>query len=144
MLITRSRSVSLPKAPVLMAMLMAAVVALTQASAAVQQPAEPGTVRGQAMGSGMGRMPVNEAQVAAMMAERQKMMADMKAMDKKLEELVARMKAVSGTGKMAAIEAVVTELAAERGRMGRMMTLQDGMMMSCPMLQAPEKESTNR
>jgi hypothetical protein len=58
----------------------------------------------------------------AMMAEREKMMADMKAADQRLDELVATMNTASGTDKMAATTAVVTEMVTQRR------TMQAGMM----------------
>jgi hypothetical protein len=82
---------------------------------------------------------------AAMMAERQKMMADMKAVDQKLNELVARMKSAQGETKVDAIAAVVQELVAQHTRMrDRMMTMQGGMMdgmmsMMSTMQNAPRK-----
>ena len=58
----------------------------------------------------------------AMMAEREKMMADMKAADQRLDSLVATMNTASGMEKMAATATVVTEMVTQRR------TMQDGMM----------------
>jgi hypothetical protein len=50
-----------------------------------------------------------DAKCQAMMAEKNKMMADMKAADRRLDDLVAAMTAASGMDKMTATAAVVTE-----------------------------------
>lgn len=63
-----------------------------------------------------------EAKCQAMMAEREKMMTDMKAADQRLDGLVARMNTTSGTEKMTATAAVVTEMVTEQR------TARDGMM----------------
>jgi hypothetical protein len=57
-----------------------------------------------------------------MMAEREKMMTDMKAADQRLDDLVAKMKTASGMEKMAATATVVSEMVAQRR------TMRDGMM----------------
>ena len=57
-----------------------------------------------------------------MMAEREKMMADMKAADQRLDDLVATMNTASGMEKMAATTTVVTEMVTQRR------TMRDGMM----------------
>ena len=65
----------------------------------------------------------------AMMAEREKMMADMKAADQRLDDLVATMNTASGMEKMAATAAVVTEMVTQRRTMREgMMKMQQGMM----------------
>jgi len=112
------------------AVVMAAVFLLAPASAAVQQQPQPasGATRGRAMTPAMGQM-VDEGQASAMMAERQQMMANMKAMDKTLDALVAKMTDARGTEKVDAIAAVVKELAAQRTRMRDQMTMVDGRMM---------------
>jgi len=70
-----------------------------------------------------------EAKCQAMMAEKEKMMADMKAADQQLDALVATMNTASGTDKMAAITAVVSEMATQRRTMrDGMMKMQEGMM----------------
>ncbi len=64
-----------------------------------------------------------------MMAEREKMMADMKAADQRLDSLVARMNTASGTEKMAATATVVTEMVTQRRTMQEgMMKMEQGMM----------------
>ena len=63
-----------------------------------------------------------EAKCQAMMAEKEKMMTDMKAADQRIDDLVATMNAASGMEKMAATAAVVTEMVTERR------TMRDGMM----------------
>ena len=65
----------------------------------------------------------------AMMAEREKMMTDMKAADQRLDDLVATMNTASGMEKMAATAAVVTEMVTQRRTMREgMMKMQEGMM----------------
>ncbi len=65
----------------------------------------------------------------AMMGQREKMMADMGAMDAKLDELVAGMNASQGAAKADATATVVTELVAQRKQMReRMMGMQSEMM----------------
>ena len=65
----------------------------------------------------------------AMMAEREKMMADMKAADQQLDALVVKMNAASGMEKTAATANVVNEIVAQRRTMrDGMMKMQDGMM----------------
>ena len=90
-----------------------------------------------------------DAKCQAMMAEHEKMMADMKAADQLLDELVATMNAASGMEKMAATASVVTEevtqdramrdgmMKMEHDMMGHMMEhMQAGKesMASCPMM----------
>ena len=66
--------------------------------------------------------PAVEAKCQAMMAEHEKMMADMKAADHRLDDFVATMNAASGTEKMAATATVVTE------KVTQDRTMRDGMM----------------
>ncbi|MEQ1760683.1 MAG: hypothetical protein ABL986_20425 [Vicinamibacterales bacterium] len=64
-----------------------------------------------------------------MMAARATMMADMNAADQRLDALVVKMNAASGTGKTTATAAVVTEMVTQRRTMrDNMMKMQDGMM----------------
>lgn len=62
------------------------------------------------------------ASCKAMMADHEKMAADVKAADERLDGLVARMTAASGQAKADATAAVVTEMVAQRK------TIRDGMM----------------
>jgi outer membrane murein-binding lipoprotein Lpp len=74
--------------------------------------------------------------VHAMMANQQKMMATMRATDKKLDELVAQMNAARGNDRIDKVIAVVNELAAAHKQMGGMMSMHGGMMqgmMNMPM-----------
>lgn len=65
----------------------------------------------------------------AMMAQHEKMMAEMKAADERLNQLVARMKAASGDARVDAIAAVVAEIVAQRTTMrDRMMSMHEAMM----------------
>ena len=74
-------------------------------------------------------MMVDESQASAMMAQRQQMMASMRALDQKLDGLVAKMAAARGTDKVDAIAAVVKEMVTQRTQMrDQMMTMDDRMM----------------
>ena len=73
--------------------------------------------------------PPMAAKCQAMMAEREKMMTDMKAADQRLDDLVAKMNTASGMEKMAATATVVTEIVTLRRTMrDGMMKMQQGMM----------------
>ena len=73
--------------------------------------------------------PAMEAKCQAMMAEHEKMMADMKAADQRLDGLVATMTAASGQAKVDATSAAVAEIVAQRTTMrDGMMKMQEGMM----------------
>ena len=90
-------------------------VAVVQAQTGANQPQRP--------------MMVDETQAASMMAERQKMMANMRAMDQKLNDLVAKMNTARGNDKVEAIATVVKELVAQRTQMREQMaTMQTRMM----------------
>lgn len=102
------------------AVVMSAVPGL--AAQAPQQP-QPAASDGAKPPSGMA------AKDKAMMAEREKMMADMKAADQRLNGLVAKMNTASGMEKMAATATVVTEMVAQRRTMQEgMMKMEQGMM----------------
>ena len=65
----------------------------------------------------------------AMMAEHGKMMADMKAADQRLTDLVATMNTASGMAQTAATATVVTEMVTQQRTMREgMMKMQQGMM----------------
>lgn len=69
------------------------------------------------------------AKCQAMMADREKMMTEMKAADQRLDQLVAKMNAASGADKVDATAAVVTEMVSQRRTMrDGMMKMEDGMM----------------
>ena len=72
--------------------------------------------------------PVGRGQMG-MMAERQKMMAEMIASQKRLDELVAKMNAATGAAKIDQVAAVVTELVAQRKMMESRMMSEGGMLM---------------
>ena len=79
---------------------------------------------------------------AHMMADHQKMMADMKASQKKLDDLVAAMNQATGDDKVKKLDAVMTELVAQHREMcARMMsgntTMQMPMMQSAPVATPP-------
>ena len=70
-----------------------------------------------------------DAKCQAMMAEHEKMMADTKAADQRLDGLVAKMTAASGQAKVDATSAAVAEIVAQRAMMrDGMMKMQEGMM----------------
>ena len=94
------------------------------------------------------------AKCKAMMADHQKMMADMKAADQKLDGLVTAMNAASGPAKVDAVAAAVTEIVAQRKAMhGGMMGMHQKMaghmmehmqagpnsMAMCPMMKMGDK-----
>jgi hypothetical protein len=69
------------------------------------------------------------AMCKSMMADRQKMMDEMKAADQRLHQLVQKMNAASGQAKVDAAAAAVTELVEQRSGMhDRMMRMHEGMM----------------
>jgi hypothetical protein len=69
------------------------------------------------------------AKCQAMMAEREKMMTDMKAADQRLDDLVATMNTAPGMEKMAATASVVNEMVTQRRTMqAGMMKMQQDMM----------------
>src|SRR5512134_2419728 len=69
------------------------------------------------------------AKCKAMMIEHEKMMADVKAADQRLDSLVAKMNAASDQAKVDATAAAVTEIVAQRKTMREsMMKMQHGMM----------------
>ena len=91
----------------------------------------------------------------AMMAEHEKMMADIKAADQRLDEMVTKMNTASAAQTPAATAIVVTEMAAQRRTMrDGMMKMQEGMMAhmmahmqagsasmaSCPMMKMGDKK----
>ena len=103
----------------------AAVVMSGVPGLAAQTPKEP-----QHAATDKGKPPSGMAtKCQAMMAEREKMMTDMKAADQRLDDLVASMNSASGTEKMAATAAVVSEMVTQRRTMREgMMKMQEGMM----------------
>jgi hypothetical protein len=73
--------------------------------------------------------PEMAAKCQAMMAEHEKMMADMKAADQRLDALVTTMNTASGAEKTAATATVVTEMVTQdRTRRDGMMKMQHDMM----------------
>lgn len=103
-----------------MAVVMSAVPGL--AAQTSQEPHHPATDTVKPP-SGM------ESKCQAMMAEREKMMTDMKAADQRLDGLVTTMNTASGMEKMAATAAVVTEMVTQQRTMrDGMMKRQQGMM----------------
>jgi hypothetical protein len=77
---------------------------------------------------------MKQGMAAHMMADHQKMMADMKASQKKLDDLIAAMNQATGDEKVTKLAAVVSELVAQHREMcGRMMS--GNMMMPMSMMQ---------
>lgn len=65
----------------------------------------------------------------AMMAEREKMMADMKTSDERLDQLVAKMRAASGEARVEATTEVVAAMVEQRKAMRERMTAMQETMM---------------
>jgi len=80
--------------------------------------------------------PDGRQDAAQMMAQQQKMMAEMQATQTKLDELVAQMNSATGNAKVDRMAVLLTELVAQHKRMGSMM--QGGMM---PMMMMPNAPS---
>jgi hypothetical protein len=77
---------------------------------------------------------MKQGMAAHMMADHQKMMADMKASQKKLDDLIAAMNQATGDERVNKLAAVVSELVAQHREMcGRMMS--GNMMMPMSMMQ---------
>jgi len=79
--------------------------------------------------------PDGRQDAAQMMAQRQKMMAEMQATQTTLDELVAQMNSATGSAKIDRMAALLTELVAQHKRMSSMM--QGGMMPTMMMSNAP-------
>ncbi|HLG57592.1 MAG TPA: hypothetical protein VI485_19775 [Vicinamibacterales bacterium] len=103
--------------PLLCAVGLALVVLTAGSTAAQTAPSVPTTPK-----AGMG---------ANMMADRQKMMAEMKASEKKLDDLVAAMNQAKGSEKVDRVAALVTEMVAQHREMHTRM-MSGGMMMQMP------------
>ena len=71
----------------------------------------------------------SQAEMAEMMKQHQQMMADMKAGDAKLDELVTTMNASTGEAKVSAMAQVVNELARQQKAMHAHMMAADQQMM---------------
>jgi hypothetical protein len=100
-----------------------AVVISAVSGAALQAP------HPQPPASGKVNAPAGMAKCQAMMAEHEKMTTDMKAADRRLDDLVAKMNIASSTEKAAATAAVVNEMVIQRRTMrDGMMKMQHGMM----------------
>ena len=103
----------------------AAVVISAMPGVAGQMPQKP---QGAAMAKAKPQ-PGMAAKCQAMMADREKMMADMKAADQRLDDLVSKMNAASGMAEADATAAVVNEMVTQRRTMlDGMMKMQDEMM----------------
>jgi hypothetical protein len=75
-------------------------------------------------------MMIDESQAAAMMAERQKMMAAMHALDRTLDDLIAKIDTARGDGaRIDAIVAVLKQMTAQRTSMREQMMAMQGRMM---------------
>ncbi len=103
-------------------------IALLGASVFANQQTPPATQATAAVHQHDHQAKPDEAKATAMMAKHKEMMADISAMDSRLNDLVAKMKAATGAAKIQAIEAVVSELATQRSAMrDRAMMMQSGM-----------------
>ncbi len=108
----------------------AALVIGASAGLAAQTTAQPPqTQMPQTMTHAMTPQPAMAAKCQAMMAGHDKMMAEMKTADQRLDGLVAKMNVASGAAKTTATAVVVTEMVAQRGMMrDGMMKMHEGMM----------------
>jgi Flp pilus assembly protein TadB len=99
-----------------------------------QQPAPP------AAGAPEPKMTMGHDDMNAdMMARHREMMARMETMDAKLDALVKEMEAASGSRKVDAVAAVVSELVRQRKEMREHMTaMSPDMMHDCPMMKHKE------
>jgi hypothetical protein len=113
--------------PLICAVGLALVVLTTSPSEAQTARDDPGAPK-----AGMG---------GNMMADRQKMMADMKASQKKLDDLVAAMNQAKGSERVDRLAAAVTELVAQHRAMSMRM-MSGGMMMQTPMMQPAPAATT--
>ena len=96
----------------------AIVVSATAPKVAAQMPQMPKTATADKMKPPSGM----EAKCQAMMAEHEKMMADMKVADQRLDALVTKMNSATGMEKPAVTATVVTEMVTQHR------TMRDGMM----------------
>ena len=111
-------------------MAVTAMLALFVGQAGAQGSHKPPATADQATGSD--RVPMQ-----SMMAEHQKMMADMLAEQKRLDDLLSAMNAAKGTDKIDRIAAVVNEIAAAHKQMlTRMSSMHDQMMHGMSMMGA--------
>ena len=93
-------------------------------------------------GEGNDMAAMKQGMAAHMMADHQKMMADMKASQKKLDDLVAAMNQATGDEKVNKLAAVVSELVAQHREMcGRVMS--GNMMMPMSMMQHTPEASAS-
>jgi len=137
------------------ALLVSAGLCLAWAMAQTQ-PANPTGTRHRHHSAAAG---MTAAECKNLMARRQQMMADMKAMDARLDEKLAIMNAAGGQAKVNAMADVITEMVTQRReRQQKMMAMQSRMMshmaghmatgttgtagrapMNCPMMQGPAR-----
>ena len=132
----------------LSAALGTAIVAQNQQD---QPAATPGA--GKSMSSAM------QPDCKNMMAKRDQMMADMKAMDASLDRKVAAMNSATGTAKVDAMASVINEMVAQRKQMQqKRMTMQQQMMQhmashmmagkqsmtNCPMMNSTSQSKPDR
>jgi hypothetical protein len=110
-------------------------VAIVASCAAVVISVTPGLAGQMPQGAGHAAMAQAKpdagmaAKCQAMMADREKMMTEMKAADQRLDDLVSKMNGAPNMAKADAIAAVVNEMITQRRAMqGVMMKMQHGMM----------------
>jgi hypothetical protein len=111
-------------------MMVAAVAMVSAAGLAAQTPPQTTPILPHQMSDQM-KMPSADmaAKCKAMMADHDKMTADRKAADARLDGLVTKMNDASASAKPAAIAVVVTEIVAQRHAMDAgMMKMHQGMM----------------
>jgi len=114
---------------------MTRIIALTLSPLAALLVASPG-LRGQTPAESHGQQHTQMKEGSqmmddchAVMADRERMMSEMRSSDAKLDELIAGMNAARGDAKVQALASVVTEMAEQRKRtMSNMMSMQPRMM----------------
>lgn len=123
------------------------------------QSAEPTPVQGQMMAEGKTRMDGKMMErCQAMIEQKQKIMAEMKAQDVELGEMVSKMNSAPDDKKMALMAAIVTRLVEQRaamheqmGKMGNEMMTQmmqcmpkgNDSMSACPMMSGSDEKSAD-
>jgi outer membrane murein-binding lipoprotein Lpp len=115
---------------------MLALALLAVAPVLSQSPASAQTTQGTEKGRGKAAVMPQACREA--MAMRQSMRADQASADAKLNDLVAKMNAASGTAKVDAIATVVSEMVAQRQalheKMAAMHAKMQAAMADCPMM----------
>jgi Skp family chaperone for outer membrane proteins len=115
---------------------VAGIAAAFAIASALTEPSVARAQAGPASSAQVGQAQPGRGQMGQMMAERQKMQAEMEAQGKKLDALVAQMNTAKGADKVDKVAALLTELVAQHNAMHRRM-MGPGGMMAAPMPAAP-------